>query len=314
MLLVLLSLALAEPEGHYHPDTIAAASATFARAQEHAMPRYQDRSSRSKALAAAFDAWEEAMNLLGGRVPDAEHALRTDAYTRYQRQLRAVSAHAQSQLDGFDSAFQAAVKRALDGRDAEVCKTRSGPRLGRFQGGEAACPGDDLNDDIVRAIDADDTLTEQIDALLAQPWPDFDLKLDPASPLPPAPRSLNPRDLLTKAGLSARLDAIRSTDDDARLELRAALEGDPSAEELSALRAKGHEITVRTAVDRAMLAEPVIEAAEGAAAKAQRRGASPLGWCVRPDLLGGCEGTTAEPSAFAEHPAVRRAAKKITRR
>ena len=321
--IALTALAQAAPTGHYHPDAIAQSSLQFARAQDVAGTVFQERQETAHALAAALNRFEENLDLLGDAAPAAQRERYDTLHAAFQLAIPVLRQHAQAQLDGLDAAFQAAVVRAQAGEELEICATKAkrGLRLHPKRGseGDKTCPGPDRNADLTAAIDADAKLIADLDALLAQEWPQLALPIEAVSAIPSTdapPTHAIPIGPLFRDHLVAELTSIRTTDEDERLAIQARAEDDPSDAELRRLLALADQITAKTAATRAELASPVLAALNKRATVTAKKRDVDLGWCAQPELLGGCT----QPGASEEirtsvlsHPSVDRAWDKAIR-
>ncbi|MBA2322443.1 MAG: hypothetical protein H0V89_14960, partial [Deltaproteobacteria bacterium] len=147
-----------------------------------------------------------------------------------------------------------------------------------------ACQGEDLNPKIAAAVDADAALTAQLDTLLGGAFPEIALESKAMPPVGAGDDWISVSSFFAR-GAAEKLAAIDSADDDARVEIDAAVEaGDEAA--VLAMKERAAEIAASTAKARADFATPVLAAANQILAK---DGA--VAWCANPNLLGGCTGT-----------------------
>lgn len=317
-MLALLTLlcTTASAAGFYHPDDIAAESALFARAQREAGTVYGEREERSMALAAALRSYEEALDLLGPDAPAAERA-RLDALDRvFRREVSVLQRFTSESLDGFESAFVSAMQRAIGGQALVEChasQTARGPRMTPRFGGAGPepvqCEGEDANQRLARAMDADPVLKAELDQILTRPWPELTLDVVPQAPVAASAAAVVPVLPFFRTGAREALAEITSADEDARLDFQAAIEDGASPEKLASFRAEADRITATTAAQRAAVAAIVRAPVEKLWAKLAKKGQA-LGWCAQPELLGGCTAPVASAELITSvqtHPTVSRA-------
>lgn len=290
-LLALLALAAAEP-GRASPSDIANASALYAQASEKAGGTYADRERRAEAVAAALTSYREALDLMGARAPATERARLEDLQRAFNREVGVLRAFADAALEDFDEVFSTAMQRALPPA-TKVCEGQvaAGPALPGMPGRTREnpdCTGPDRSAEVARAMDADPRLKAAVTEILGLEWPAITLIPEPQAPIGGS-RWIQVQPLL-RSLTGARLKAIDRADEEARVPLAAALEEGFDKAEAAALIEQGRAITQRTAKDRAALAAPILTAIEG---RAPKLGATDLGWCANPELLGGCAGAAA---------------------
>jgi len=294
---VLIWFTSALAAGFYHPNDVAAASTSFAQAQQQLMAPLEERQGAARGLSNALRSYREAVDAMGS-VPSA-HTDRLEALeASYNRQFDGLQTFADDLVGDFDAAFTAALQRALSAHPgAQECirQVAVGPRVpgmgGRMQD-NPECQGDDLNATLAAAIDADATLQQELPGIVGRPWPE--LGADPVE-LPvvgDGERYVQVQQLLGKAA-GASLRAIDREDDDARMAIGAELEDGADAAELARLESLGDQIASQTAAKRRALAEPILAASDKVLSKAAKKGEPATAWCVQPEVLGGCEGTDA---------------------
>lgn len=294
--LALVPAGAATPAGYWHPDDLAPRSQVFVSASERLQQAYGERERAIDSLSAALRQYRVALDLLGERAPATERERLDDLERDYQRQYAVAQAFADDLVGGFDAAFQGAVDRAVAKLGGAVeCEgtISSGPRIPGMPAKREPnpqCQGEDLNDELAAAVDADPALKAEIDAVVARPWPDVTLAPEPQAPIGGGARWLSVHDLMT-AGAREALLVIEGRDDAARDAIEAKLEQGASTEELKALEPEAERIEAETAKARAALAAPVLAASEAAMAK--WKGEPATGWCANPAALGGCTGTDA---------------------
>ena len=296
-MLALLFAATAAAAGFYHPNDVAGASERFASAQGELLAPLEARQQTARELSNALRSYREGLDALGADAPAEQLARLATAETAYLRQFEALQRFADTLVGDFDEAFTAAMERALSAQGGATECVREiavGPRVpgmaGRTQA-NPACQGDDLNQALAAAIDADPTLIEVLPTILQRPWPDLAVAESPQPPVGAGDRYVHLQALLT-AGAGSALRAIDRDDDDQRMAIEAKLEDGADAAELETLQGVGEQIAQSTAAKRAQLAQPIRQAADkelGKWAKAE----GPTAWCVQPQRLGGCVGTDA---------------------
>ncbi len=306
MPIVALWLALSAPalaaSGYYAPQDVAVASQQFARAQATAGANFASLQARADALAAALVRYETALDLLGSDAPADQRTRQRDLQRRYLREQAVISAFANDQADAFGAAFEAALKRAIAARDLVECHTeapslRMGPSFSRAA--PVTCSGADENAHIAARMDADPQLTRALEGLLSSGWPSFSLASTPQPAVGGAGASV---DLLTllEQGAPDALRTITEADEDAREAFQSAIDDGASTEARAKLIDQAHEVTTRTALRRAALAGPVIQAVEDLRKKLPKLGiAADFGWCVQPVVFGGCTPTPISADAAA---------------
>lgn len=288
--LVLSASALAAP-GYYAPQDVAAASQQFGRAQATAGANFAALQARADTLAAALVQYETALDLLGDDAPADQRTRQRDLRHHYQREQAVVAAFANDQADAFGAAFEAALKRAIAGRDLVECHVeapslRMGPSFSRAA--PVSCTGTDENALIAARMDADPQLTRALESLLSAGWPSFSLIPTPQPAVGGAGASVDLLALI-EGGASDALRTITEADEDARESFQAAIDDGATTEERAKLVEQAHQVTAHTALQRAALAGPVIQAVEGLRKKLPKIGvAADFGWCVQPTVLGGC--------------------------
>lgn len=310
----ILSLAAAEPTAHHHPDAVARASTLFRQAQEHLAPGFERAQQEVRRRAQALEQWQLALDLLGSRAPDPEQHHRQQARQAFLRDQATISSFAQDQMERVDQAFQGALARALTAAGGEtwpVCAGQPARGLRMGPGPRAPsnpCPGEDQSADLAARLDQDPELRDFVDQLSDTAWPSF---ADPPGAGQPTEGDglLDLVDLLQRHAATA-LRQIDQREDRERLPIEAALEQDPSPDELRQLRARVTEIERATAQRRHAVATPVLDALDHVAERRSRAGAPQPAYCVRPQVYGGCHLPPLPPDeeeAYVTHPRVRKA-------
>lgn len=293
MSVVLLLAQLAAAADHYDPSALAGASRVFAEASEVSAPRFTAAQRDSSALADGLNAWAENLDLLGARAP-ADERTALDAATRaFGREQAVVGAFAQGLADGYDAAFQAAVARALRGREADACSAR-GVRTMPGRASRADCPGQDLSAELAAAVDADPALRAALADLNARPWPAFTAPTAVGARVGPEGAPLFDLHAVARAHVGAQLDRVARADEEARLPIHAALEQGATGPQLDALRQQADAIDAKTAAARQGLFTALWSRWDKDAAKG-RAGAA---WCPRPEVVGGCGAPLTDPATL----------------
>lgn len=298
-LLALISTAFAAPVGYWHPQDLAAQSQLFARANDAAAATWEQLSRRSDSYARALRDHREALDLLGDRAPAAERERLAALEKEFNRQQAVVGAFAETFIEDFDAEFSAAVGRARAAMGGTIVECQGtvadGPQVPGLRPRTRPnpdCQGEDLNRDLAAKIDADPQLAAALDEMLALEWPSLELEATPVPPVGQGSRHV-PVLALMRQGAGPTLRAIDQADDRARMPLEAAIEEGATPDQLAAKVADARKITEQTAARRAELAAPVLAAAEGVLAKAQKKGEPATAWCAQPQILGGCTGDDA---------------------
>ena len=297
---VLLTLAFAaEPApdgaGFYHPNDIAQASERMAEATEKLTGVVEERSRSLRRLAIALQEYRESLELLAVRAPAEEWARLGELETRYHREEAALQGFADDMVTNFDQAMVDAMERALEPHEGAVrCEAnipvQGGPRVpGMARTTQNPdCTGENLNEAIATAMDADEELGAALGDILGREWPEVTLEPEPVAPVGEGmDRYVSVRGLVS-AVAGKRLKAIAAEDDRMREEIQAALEQDDP--DTNALRTRVAEIEQVTADARGDLGKTVFDVASWRMER-WKNGEGFVGWCAAPELLGGCEGT-----------------------
>lgn len=292
-MLALVSIALAAP-GFWHPSDVARGSRAFAEGSDRSMAGASGAQDAVRAMSVALADYEEALDLLGPAAPAAEREQLDAMEKAYNRDHAVLQAFADALVGDFDLAFGDAIERALAGRpDAVRCEREipDGPSLPGMRMRTKAnpdCVGEDLNDGLAKALDADPVLKARLDEVLSRAWPVLDVPTGPVPPIGGAGRWVGVAPFWNKAAPRALRD-IRRADEDARVPFEAAIEQGADTEAKRALVAEAKAVDAATAAGRAALAAPVHARAAAVLAKK----APDVGWCARPAAIGGCEGADA---------------------
>lgn len=284
----------ASPVGHYHPADLSPLSQVFLAASEHLTGPFEKQSSAIERYAGALRQYREALDLLGPQAAPAERERLAALEKDYHRQEAILQAFADDVVDDFDTQMRAAVERALVSLgEVQRCidQIPDGPQVPGLRPrskDNPECVGPNRNQQVATAMDADALLARAVDGLLARAWPEVTLPSEPQAPTDGAGRWLLVRHLLV-AGARDQLRAIDNADDEARMEIGAALEQDDV--DPAALKARVDQIAADTAAARSAFAAPLLSLALERAAK--WKGEPAVGLCANPRLLGGCTGDDA---------------------
>lgn len=296
MIVLFLLAGTALAAGYYHPADVAAESQAYARASEHAGSRFEELSGTAEAVAAALREREEALDLLGDRIPEGARSRHAELERNYNRDFARLEKFANYMVEDFDGVFLAALERARQAVDpqAEECMARvplgpSMPGIPQRYQDNPECTGENLNARLAGVMDADPILRAELDEILALEWPEIRVPAEPQPIIGDGSRYVRVLPLFQQ-GAGEALRAITRADDKARIPFQAAIEEGASKQELASLTTEAKAVTARTAAARAELAEPVLEAATSAMNKWAKKGEPMTGWCANPPLLGGCQG------------------------
>jgi hypothetical protein len=297
MWLALLPLTALAAGGFYHPADVAAASKLYAKAADQAGGAFEDHQRGAESLSRALLDYELALDLLGDRAPAAERQ-RLDALTKeFNRERAVLEAFANTMMEDFDAEFSAAMERALAKHaGAKECERTIAdgpavPGIGGRSKPNPACTGEDLNEKIAAAMDADAKLQKSIGEILSLKWPEVALDAAPQAPIGGDARWISV-DAFFRGAAKDALKKIDREDAEAREKFEAAIEEGADKDKLAGLVAEADKVTAETAKKRAALGAPVLSAADATLGKwAKKEGAT--GWCAQPALLGGCTGTDA---------------------
>lgn len=279
-------------DGHWHPSDLAPLSQQFLRLNEGALGPFEDRSRKSSQMATALDNYRSALDILGPLASDDERQRLSDLKTQFGRDQAKVEAFANTLVMDVDETFLSAVERALSKMEGEVQKCAKEIPAGTQVPGlrprmepNPDCTGADLNPALAKLLDEDPELLASVDDILSLKWPDVSIPTEPQAAVgTPADWSLV-WPLFLK-GTPRALRAISDADESARLPFQAALENDPSEEEMQRLLGEAQTLDTETSARRAELAAPILAAANKSLDKASQ----PVAWCANPKLLGGCTG------------------------
>jgi len=298
MLIVLLATLNAwATTSFYHPNDIAAASTEFSRASAATSQIFSDRASQASAIAGALNVYEEALDMLGGRVNSAERARQKELTQTFNREFAVLSAFAGVMAEDFDQELTAAMDRALQtiAPGAVEC-------LGMVPATAAALPGIDVplkkndkcigqavNTAVAALMDKDSALIAAIDEIAALEWPAITLEPVAQTPARADGGTVDVARFFQQI-YARELNIIREHDEMSRLPFQTAIEEGSSVDKLKQLELQAVQLTQKTTQKRATLCRPVFESAEAFMTKWNKKGFEPYGWCANPQLLGGCVG------------------------
>lgn len=294
-MIALFAAAALAAGGTYHADDIAGKSVLFGQASEVAGKTFEDRQDKAEALARALDSYQTALDLLGDRAPAAERTRYEALRKEYGREHAVLDAFAGTMMDDFDGEFTAALGRALAAYPgAKDCEREIAETGGMKVPGMKApsrpnpdCTGQDLNDALAKAMDADPKLNRAVKEILALDWPVVDLAAEAQPAVGAGARAIAVTALFDPPR-NAALIQIRSVDEDARAGFQAKIEEGASKAELAGMVVESQEITAATAAKRASYAAPILAVADKTLAKWAKKGEPATAWCANPVLLGGC--------------------------
>jgi len=291
-LIALASTAIAGPTGYYHPFDLGQASELFGEASNGALLGMEPQNRNAVLMSRSLQTYRQSLDLLGSRTPDIERQRLDQLEKDYNREFAVLQAFADTIIEDVQTEFEGAVTRAIAqlGATAVQCEREipDGPRVPGIRGRTKRnpdCTGEDLNEALAGAIDADLVLKAAVTEITAMTWPTITVPTTAADPVG-GPRYLDVRDFFVM-GARDHMTAIDHADDEARMVFEAAIE---EGEDLSVHVEAARKITADTAAKRAAFATPVLAAADGILAKWVGKGEKPTGWCTNPAALGGCKG------------------------
>jgi len=290
--IALLALATTAFAGdYYHPTDVSAASAQFQRAAQATQEPLGAMQDRLDAQAQALVDMELALDLLGERAPASQRERLVELRRLHARQRAVAQLFIEELAGDFDTAFSEALQRSLSGRTPEICRAQAsipGPRARA----SSSCSGTAINGALAHSMDSDKALELAVSELVSRPWPTVGLDASAARAVGPDGAPTLDITAWFRSAVGPRLSGIDHADEADRLPIEAAVEDGASAEQLERLRADAAAITAHTAAARLALSEPVLAAIEQGQAKGKL---PPFTWCAQPELLGGCDATTAAP-------------------
>lgn len=294
-MIALFAAAALAAGGTYHADDIAEKSVLFGEASAVAGKAFEARQDKAEALARALDAYQVGLDLLGDRAPAAERTRYEALRKEYGREHAVLDAFASTMMDDFDGEFTAALGRALKAYPGAVdCEREIADTGGMKVPGRKAptkpnpdCTGQDLNDALAKAMDADPKLNSAVKEILALQWPDVDLAAEAQPAIGTGERAIAVTAVFDPSR-NAVLKKIQGADDEGREGFQAKIEQGASKDELAAMVAESEKITAATAAKRASYAAPILAVADKTLAKWAKKGEPATAWCANPVLLGGC--------------------------
>jgi len=286
-MLIFLTAALA---GSYHPSDVAMQSDAFRQSSDQLGAAARDAQSRSRAIATALRRFEEGLDLLADAEPSGQRDRLAALEKQYNRDFAEVQRFADVLVGDFDSAFKAALSRALVAHQGAVrCRAEvaDGPKLPGMRQRTRAnpdCSGPSLNIALAAAIDADAQLRVELEEIAQRQWPVYTEDSTPVAATGGS-RWVEVSGFF-RAAVGDRLRSIDRLDEEARLPFEVAIEQGADTDALKKLRSQAEQVDAQTRSRRASLAAPALARAQVLFAKLD----PPAGWCAQPVLLGGCVG------------------------
>jgi len=276
------------PAGHYHPDSVAAASERFSEAAAHSGAKFGELQQELTKTGQALQDLDLSVALLGGDAPQSltQEVARTRKLVTGQ--FLQVQKHVDLIQDDYATTFGTALNRALESMqnewNAKECQNRVGAALSR-QG--RPCVGDDLNTQLAKQIDKDPELEQAIKEIHSIAWPELKIPVREMELLP-LTGTTNGVDLVSIARAYADPMLARRIDDFDRA-LSPLVDG-IEANETAAIEAGQN---LREAYEAALAndGEALMTSAKEALIRAEKRGGpTNVGICANPAALGGCGG------------------------
>lgn len=291
-MLALLIALVSQAGGHYHPPDIAGRSAVYTKASDKAGQTFRDRAADVEVMAKALVDYREALDLMGDKAPSAERERLERLQKQFNRDRAVLEAFANTMMEDFDGEFSAALSRALP-QDAVQCQAMipTGPALPGIPSPmeeNPDCTGADLNAQLAKALDQDAALKKAVDEILSLEWPTVRAPAEAQAPVGPSDQWIAAQPWM-RSVIGRSLSRIDDADEAGRLEFQAALENDPSTDEMKAMVASARALTDQTANAKAQAAAPVLAAVDTWNGKKAKKGLD-VGWCANPEALGGCTG------------------------
>ncbi len=270
-------------QGHYHPDEVAARSARFQELSQAFLPRFDALQGQLARAGEALQELERAVLLLGDRAPEGLRTWQEDLRRRAAHAHLTAQAHVDLVQQDAEQTFGRALQRALEALDDdwEVQECRRSPLPGPAAG--PACPGEDLNDRLAKALDADPVLEAEVRDMLSVPWPEFQLE---GAPQPAVPFTGEDGYIrlaaVAEALVGERIEAM-ADELDRRL---AAVAGDLE---------RAYDLRAAWERDMAALGDTLLQAIE----RPLKRHDLEVALCANPPALGGCPGVDRTDEALA---------------
>lgn len=292
-MIALLALLPSFAGGHYDPTEIARGSTLYASVSEEAGSAFRTQSARTEAMANALIQYETALDLLGERAPSAERVRLANLKKTFNREKAVLQEFAAAFLEDFDAEFSDAVARAAPS-GAVPCQTmipkgRALPGMPAPMMKNPECTGVDHTIAVISALDADPLVIQAAKEMNAVSWPTITMPADPQPTIGDSNRWLSVEPWF-RGVMGSSLVAIDRSDEAKRIDIEAALEGQPDQAELESLRATAQTITSQTAAQRAEASSGVLVAVDQWNRKAAKKGRD-VSWCANPVAFGGCSGT-----------------------
>lgn len=283
--LLLVSAVFAASPAYYHPEDVAAKSASFAAAAESSGPAFDAAQSAVSALGRSLEDLDLGVALLGKAAPPElaqwSEATRRAGLAGYLQVQKHVDLLQEDYAKAFEAALDRALPRVSAGYDVVVCQARRS--FGPAGASASACKGEDLNAALARALDADAALARELAAISAVPWPtpQAPSAAQPVVALSGTARWISASEL-ARAFYKDRLIARKEVLEDAM----APLEEGVDAGEADAI-AGAQALRDAWAADLAQDGDALRAAVTAALGRAH---ADDVGLCANPAVLGGCAG------------------------
>lgn len=290
--LLFCAASIAGEPGYYHPDFVGPHSALFQKASAHVAERFEAIQGEMARVSPDLVALDQGAVLCARRAPEGFQSYAQELRRQSNGQTAQVQAFVDTLVDDFEVTFGGATDRVLDaattGYDVKLCKAEGIHALmGRNQ-----CEGTDVAPLIGQHMDRDAELMEDVDEIVALPWPSFEIegRAQPVIPITGVGAYLD---------LGAVSDAlIRDRIAESKARHAAALEdveadieeGDTQAVRAGALE-KAQDYRAIYERDMTELGEGFFDAIQASLTRLQKKGApSAVGVCANPSGLGGCSG------------------------
>lgn len=288
--LLLPSIAAAQeaPPAYYHPDKIAAKSELFTRFSRELSPKFDALQVDLGRWSRPVESLETAVLLAGDRAGDDLSAYAEEIRRTLVHQYLTAQAHVTLVEDDSGATFTAAMERALAPFAEEYSLAECGEAMNLVAlagpGGrqKARCEGEDLNDRVAEALDADEALAAAVDEMIALEWPQVAIAPSEQAVIP----LTGSGDYLQLAELADALDgAVLDTINLSLEDKLAPLEGRIAEGDQGAL-AEAQDIRDRYELAMAERGGQILEAVEKVLLKEKIE----VAICANPEALGGCPG------------------------
>ncbi len=290
--LLLCATSFAGEPGYYHPDFVGPHSALFEKASAHVSESFGGIQAEMARLSPDLVALDQGASLCAERAPEGFLTYATEIRRQSNGQTAQVQAFVDTLVDDFEVTFGGAMERVLEaatvGYDVSLCRAEGIHALmGRSQ-----CEGTDLAPIIGQHMDGDAELMDDVDEIIALPWPSFELqgRAQPVIPITGVGSYLD-LDALTDALLRDAIAQSKARHAEALEAVEADLEeGDTQAVRSAALE-KAQDYRALYERDMAQLGEGFLDSIQASLLRLQKKGApAAVGVCANPQGLGGCSG------------------------